>query len=65
MTNCQKDPTYGIFLKRGLFKDVKNFIPSCQTHKYKSTNTKYTNTAYDKVPERPNIWYIFEKRIVQ
>ena len=26
---------------------------------------KYTNTAYDEVPERPNMWYIFEKRIVQ
>ena len=24
---------------------------------------KYTNTAYDEVPERPNMWYIFEKRI--
>merc|ERR1712208_114860 len=34
------------------------------------TNTKiqihkYTNTAYDEVPERPNMWYIFEERIVQ
>ena len=26
---------------------------------------KYTNAAYHKVPERPNMWYIFEKRIVQ
>ena len=26
---------------------------------------KYINTAYDKVPERPIMWYIFEKRIVQ
>ena len=34
-------------------------------HKYKNTNTKYTNTAYDEVPEGPNMWYIFEKRIVQ
>ena len=35
---------------------------------YKYTNTqthKYTNTAYYKVPERPTMWYIFEKRIVQ
>ena len=31
----------------------------------KNTNTKYTNTAYDEVPERPNMWYIFENRIVQ
>ena len=27
-----------------------------QIHKYKYTN-KYTNTAYDEVPERPNMWY--------
>ena len=36
--------------------------------KYKPTNTqmhKYTNRSYDEVPERPNKWYIFEKRIVQ
>ena len=26
---------------------------------------KYTNTACVEVPERPNMWYIFEKRIVQ
>ena len=37
----------------------------------KFTNTayykihKYTNTAYDEMPERPNMWYIFEKRIFQ
>merc|ERR1711974_150200 len=68
MTKCQKDTTCGIFLKRGLFKDIKNYIPMCRTHKYKNTNTqihKYTNTAYDEVPVRPNVWYIFEKRIVQ
>ena len=65
MTKCQKDPTCGIFLKRGLFKDIKNDIPMCQTRKYKNTNTKYTNTAYGEMPERPNMWYIFEKRIVQ
>ena len=68
MTKCQKDPTCGIFLKRGLFKDIKNDIPTCRTHKYKNINSqihKYTNTAYDQVPERPNMWYIFEKRIVQ
>ena len=37
----------------------------CQIHKYENTNTKFTNTVYDEVPERPNMWYIFEKRIVQ
>ena len=40
----------------------------CQKRKYKNTTTqihKYTNTAYDKVPEKPTMWYIFEKRIVQ
>ena len=48
MTKCQKDPPCGIFLKRGLFKDIKNDIPMCQKRKYKNTNTKihkYTNTA--------------------
>ena len=44
MTKCQKNPTCGISLKRGLFKDIKNDIPVCQTCKYKNTNTKYTNT---------------------
>merc|ERR1712055_173142 len=56
ITKCQKDPTCGIFLKRGLFKGIKNYITMCQTLKYKNTNTKYTNTAYDEVPERPNMW---------
>ena len=65
MTKCQKEPTCGIFLNKGLFKVIKNDIPMSQTRKYKNTNTKYTNTAYDEVQERPNMWYIFEKRIVQ
>ena len=63
MTKCQKDPTCGIFLKRGLFKDIKNHLPMCQMYKYKNISTKYTNTAYDEVPKRPNMWYVFEKRI--
>ena len=63
MTKCQKDPTCAIFLKRGLFKDIKNYISVCQT--IQNTNTKYTNTAYNEVPETPNIWHIFEKRIIQ
>ena len=37
--------------------------PKRTTHK--NTNTKYINTAYEEMPERPNMWYIFEKRIVQ
>merc|ERR1711974_361143 len=65
MTKCKKDPTCRIFLKRGLFKDIKNYIPMCQTRKYKIHIHKYTNTAYDEVPERPNMWHIFEKRIFQ
>ena len=68
MGQCQKDPTCGIFLKRGLFKDIKNYIPMCQTREYKNTNMqicKYTNTAYDEMPQRPNIWHIFGKRIVE
>ena len=67
LQSARKKPPCGIFLKRGLFKDVKNDIPMCQKRKYKYPNTqthKYTNTAYDKVPEKPTMWYIFEKRIV-
>ena len=30
----------------------------CLMHKYKNTNTKYTNTTYDELPEIPNILYI-------
>ena len=37
MIKCQKDPTCSIFLKRGLFKDIKNDISMCQTCKYKNT----------------------------
>ena len=47
MTKCQKDPTCGIFLKRGLIKDLKNDTSLCRTHKYKKYNYKihkYTNT---------------------
>ena len=45
---------------------VSKMILSC----VKRANTqiqihKYTNRAYHKVPEIPNMWYIFEKRIVQ
>ena len=52
MTKCQKDPTCDIFLKRRLFKDIKNYIPMCQTHKYKNTNTqihKYTSTQIQHI----------------
>ena len=41
MVRCQKDPTCGIFLKRGLFKGIKNYNPMCQTCKNKKC--KYTN----------------------
>ena len=37
----------------------------CQTPKPKNMNLDYTNTAYAEMPERPNMWYIFEKVIVQ
>ena len=65
MKKCQKDPICGIFLKWGLFKNIKNYIAMCQTPKYKNTNLEYTNTAYEEMPERSNMCYIFEKRIVQ
>ena len=40
-------------------------MSNMQIQKYKYKIHKHTNTAYDEVPERPNMWYIFEKRIVQ
>ena len=64
MTKCQKDPTCGIFFKRGLFKDIKNDIQKCGTHKYKNTNTKYTNTQihHIKKHQKDPICGIFLKR---
>ena len=41
-----------------IFPWIKHANTKIQIH-------KYTNTAYDKVPERPNMLYIFEERIVQ
>ena len=55
MTKCQKDPTCGIFLKRGLFKDMKMIFPCVKRTNTKIQIHKYTNIAYDKVPERPSI----------
>ena len=40
-------------------------MSNMQIQKYKYKIHKHTNTAYDEVPERPNMWYIFEKRIIQ
>ena len=62
------DHTNHTFSESSRSKDIYTDIPKCLIHKYTNTNTqihKYANTAYDKVPERPNMWYIFEKRIVQ
>ena len=48
VSNAQiQDPTCGIFLKRWLFKDIKNDIPMCQKRKYQNKITqihKHTNT---------------------
>ena len=43
----------------------KLILPSVSCTNTQIQIHKYTNTAYDEVPERPNMWYIFEKRIVQ
>merc|ERR1711954_594843 len=59
MTKCQKDPTCGIFLKRGLLKDVTNYIPTCPTHKYKNTKTEIQHMT--KCQKNP-ICGIFLKR---
>ena len=41
MTKCQKGPTCGIFLKRGLFKDIRNDVPIDQMQKYKHKYSIY------------------------
>ena len=51
MTKCQRDPACGIFTKRDLIKDITNYIPMCQTRKYKNINTqihKHINTEHMK-----------------
>ena len=71
MTNCQKIPTMWYISEKKIVQGcpkLYSHVSKAQIQKYKYTNTqthKYTNTAYDKVPERPTMWYIFEKRIVQ
>ena len=52
MTKCQIDPTCGIFLKRGLFKGIKNYNPI----QYKLEHLSFAQ-LYEV--------YFFEKRIVQ
>ena len=53
-----KDPWCDIFLKRKLYKDLKNNVPKCLT-------PKYTNTLWVKFEDRPNMCYIFEKVMVR
>ena len=48
MTKYQKDPTCAIFLKIGLFKDIKNDISMCQTCKYK---IQIQNTQIKHIPK--------------
>ena len=44
MTKCQKDPTCGIFLKRGLFKDMKKGYSCLSNAKMQKIQIhKYTN----------------------
>ena len=54
MMKCHKDPPCAIFLKRGLFKDIKNDIPICQTGKNKNVH-KYR--AYNEVTEKKLVAY--------
>ena len=44
MTKCHKDPTYGIFLKTGLFKAIKMIFPRVKHANRKIQIHKYTNT---------------------
>ena len=59
-----------IYEKRNVqgYQKWYSHVSKAQIQKYKYTKTQihtYTNTAYDELPERPNMWYIFVERIVQ
>ena len=49
MAKCQKDATCGIFLNRGLFKDIKNYIPMCRTQKYQNTKIQCAERTNTKI----------------
>ena len=53
------------FLKAFGPRISKLILPSVSCTNTQIQIHKYTITAYEEVPERPNMWYIFEKRIVQ
>ena len=61
MTKCQKDPICAIFLKRGLFKDIKNDISMCQTCKYK-IQIKNTQIQHITKCQKHPTYGIFLKR---
>ena len=58
----QKCKTFQLLLNRQSCKKWKQLGSKLDviTHKHKNTNT-----AHEKVLERPNMWYIVENRIVQ
>ena len=55
------------FLKALGQRISKLILPSVSCTNTQTQINKYTNTntAYDEVPERPNIWYIFAKDLTQ
>ena len=56
------DPTCGIFLKRGLFRDTNYDVHMYQTRKYKNTNTQIRHLT--KCQKDPTCgMYIFLKRL--
>ena len=60
------DHTNHTFSESSWSRDIKTDISKCLMHKYTNTNTQiHKYSIYDEVPERPNMWYIFQKRIVQ
>ena len=59
---------YARFLRGKLCIDWENSFISfidTQIHKYKCTNTQYTNTVLVKLSDTPIMWYIFEKVMVR
>ena len=77
----QPDPTYSSRVAKTLKRSMMWYIfekeivqgpqkqwsqvSDTQIHKYKYTNTQYTNTVLVKLSDTPIMWYIFEKVMVR
>ena len=55
-----KNPQHVVYFWKEDCSGESKIILTCVKRAKKSN--KYTNTAYDEVPDRPNKWYIFKKK---